>query len=128
MELETRLLTLPRNKQLEVIQRIFQRFTLAYGRRSLDMWQGMDMQEVYADWADALQGNSLGSIQHGIDVAKNEIAEKPPTQGQFIAFCKKYQPVGNVHRLAHRLTPEQLEANKKRIAELAAGLMKKKSA
>ena len=110
------------------MQRIFQRFTLAYGRRSLDMWQGMDMQEVYADWADALQGQSLGSIQFGIDVAKTEVAEKPPTQGQFVAFCKRYKPEHNLPQIVHRLTPEQIQANKARIADIAAKLAKKKSA
>lgn len=101
---------------------------LGYGRKVFDMWGELDMQDVYEDWADELQGCSIGAIKFATETAKKELLEKPPTQGQFIAFCKKYQPVGNVHRLAHRLTPEQLEANKKRIAELAAGLIKKKSA
>lgn len=127
MDLETRLLTLPRIKQLEVTQRIFQRFALAFGRRSADMWQGMEMADVYEDWADSLQGCSLGAIQHGIELAKLEPGSNPPTQGQFVAFCRKYEPVPNVHQLENRLTPEQLEKNKRRIAEIAAGLAAKKA-
>lgn len=124
MELETRLLTLPRDKQLRVVQRIFQKMALGFGRSALDMWADMEMQAVYEDWADALQGCSMGAIQYGIEAAKDGIDPKPPTRGQFKALCKKYQPVQNVYRIAHRLTPEELEANKKRIEEVIAGLAK----
>ena len=91
------------------------------------MWQGMDMRDVYADWAEALQGCSLGAIQFGIELAKLEPGNNPPTQGQFVAFCRKYEPVQNVHQIVHRLTPEQIEANKRRIAEIAANLANKKT-
>ncbi len=88
----------------------------------------MDMQEVYADWADALQGNSLGSIQFGIDVAGDDISPNPPTRGQFVAFCKRYKPVYDLPQIVHRLTPDQIEANKARIADIAAKLAKRKTA
>lgn len=89
------------------------------------MWHGMDMQEVYADWADALQACSLGAIQYGIELAKTEQGREPPTQGQFLAMCKKYEPVETELKLEHRLTPEQLEKNKAKVAELMASLLKK---
>ena len=91
------------------------------------MWQGMDMQDVYADWADALQACSLGAIQFGIELAKLEPGNNPPTQGQFVAMCRKYEPVPNVHQIENRLTPEQLEKNRRRIAEISAALATKKA-
>lgn len=108
-----------------MIQRVFQRLAAAFGRKAFDMWQGMDMQDVYADWADALQACSLGSIQYGIMLAKSEQSRDPPTQGQFLAMCKKYVPEINHNQLDHKLTPEQMEANKKRISEIAAEFARK---
>lgn len=98
---------------------------MAYGRRSLDMWHGMDIQEVYAAWADKLQSCSMGAIRHGIELAENEQSEKPPTQGQFLAMCRKYEPEEIELKLEHRLTPEQVEKNKARVTEIIAGLAKK---
>lgn len=89
------------------------------------MWQDMDMHEVYADWADALQACSIGAIQYGIYLAKSDQSREPPTQGQFVAMCKKYVPEVNHNQLDHKLTPEQMEANKKRISEIAAEFARK---
>ena len=93
---------------------------MAFGRQFANMWQGMDMNDVYADWADALQACSLGSIQYGIMLAKSEQSRDPPTQGQFLAMCKKYTPEINHNQLDHKLTPEQIAENKRRISEIAA--------
>ena len=128
MELDTRLSTLPINKQLEAVQRIFQNLAMAYGKRQADLWQGQDMQDVWKDWADALQGCSLGAIKHGIDLAKLDTGNNPPTQGQFLALCKTYKPAVNKLQLVHRLTPEQIEENKRRIAEITNNLAKKQRA
>jgi len=89
------------------------------------MWQDMNMNDVYEDWADALQNCSIGAIQYGIYLAKSEQSREPPTQGQFVAMCKKYVPEINHNQLDHKLTPEQMEANRKRIAEIAAEFARK---
>lgn len=83
------------------------------------------MQDVYEDWADALQACSIGAIQYGIFLAKSEQSRDPPTQGQFLAMCKKYAPEVNSNQLDHKLTPEQMEANRKRISEIAAEFARK---
>lgn len=108
-----------------MIQRIFKNMTSAFGKKMFDMWAGLDMQEVYADWADALQACSIGAIQYGIYLAKSEQSREPPTQGQFVAMCKKYVPEINHNQLDHKLTPEQMAANKKRISEIAAEFARK---
>ena len=100
---------------------------MAYGKRQADLWQGQDMQDVWKDWADALQGCSLGAIKHGIDLAKLDTGNNPPTQGQFLALCKTYRPEVNKLQLVHRLTPEQIEENKRIIAEIASRFVKSKS-
>jgi hypothetical protein len=63
---------------------------LAFGNQMQAKWQGISMQDVYLDWAEALQQFSLGAINHGIKLARVEA--HPPSQGEFINFCKQYLP------------------------------------
>lgn len=83
------------------------------------------MQAVYDDWADAMQGLTLGAINHGIELSKSE--RNPPNQGEFVDHCRKYRPEG-VLKLSHRLTPEELERNRERIAKIAVEFALRKSA
>lgn len=84
------------------------------------------MVEVYQDWAEALQQQSLGAINFGIETSKAEI--HPPSQGEFVAHCKRYNPNAGVLRLESKLSKEQLEANRERIATIARSLAGRKSA
>jgi len=77
------------------------------------------LQEVYADWADAMQGLTLGSINFGIECSK--LNEHPPSQGEFIKNCKGYQPA-QLLKIECKLTQEQREENKRRITEIARKL------
>lgn len=83
------------------------------------------MQAVYADWADELKNLSLGAINHGIKVSG--AGEHPPSQGEFIANCKGYKP-SELMKIESKLTPEQREANRQRIANVAKNLSRTKSA
>lgn len=79
------------------------------------------MDVVYTDWAEDLQTYTLGAIQCGIVAAKREA--HPPNLGEFTNHCKAYRPPeSNVLKLERKLTPEQIEANQKRIAEMVAML------
>jgi hypothetical protein len=79
------------------------------------------MQAVYQDWAEQMQGLSLGSINYGITVSKS--GDHPPSQGEFIKNCKGYKPP-ELLKIECKLTPEQREANKQRIADIAKNLHK----
>jgi hypothetical protein len=85
----------------------------------MSKWQGINLQDVYADWADNMQGLSLGSINHGIEVSK--VGDHPPSLGEFIKNCKGYQPA-QLLKIECKLTQEQREDNKRRIAEIAKKL------
>lgn len=89
------------------------------------MWHGIDMEEVYSDWAKALQACSMGAIRHGIELAKARQDKDPPTQGQFLAMCKTYEPDEIGLKLDSKPTPEQVAKNKEKFAEMLAGLNKK---
>jgi len=99
--------------------------SLSFGNQLSAKWQGIDMDEVHADWADAMQGLSLGAINHGIEVSKG--GAHPPSQGEFINNCKGYKPA-ELLKIESKLSPEQREANKRRIAEMVRNLAKGKSA
>lgn len=48
------------------------------------------MQDVYADWVIGLSHLSIGAIDYGIRVSKQN--PYPPSQGEFIENCKDYVP------------------------------------
>ena len=108
-----------------MIAQMFKKLSLSFGVQVLAKWQGMDMQEVYQDWADAMQDISLGAINHGIKLSKQQ--PYPPNQGEFIAYCQTYKPSMPL-MIESKLTPEQIEENRKRIAGIAAMLAKGKAA
>ena len=82
-------------------------------------WDGFNLDEVYADWAEAAGNLTLGAINHGIEQSKH--CKHPPSQGEFIELCKQYKPEERL-KLNHKLTPEQIEANKEKLKEIMANL------
>lgn len=81
------------------------------------------MTEVYQDWAESMSNLTLGAINYGIQESKHE--KHPPSQGEFIAQCRKFVPP-SVAKLDNKLSPEQIEKNKARIAEIIKQLGKHK--
>jgi hypothetical protein len=77
----------------------------------------MIMADVYADWAESMQQLSLGAINFGIEAAKS--GAHPPSQGEFVQHCKQFKPDTNVLRIESKITTEQQETNRARIAEIA---------
>lgn len=97
--------------------------SLSFGVQVFAKWQGMDMQEVYADWSESMQEFSLGSINYAIETAKE--LQHPPSQGEFKTLCRGYKPALPT-MLGHKLSPEQIEKNRVRIAEMVKSLASKK--
>lgn len=92
----------------------------------LAKWQGLDMQAVYEDWADALQSCSLGAIDNAIDLAKQ--SEHPPNQGEFMELCRLYRPPVDESRLLsdknkehHPVSKEQALENIAKIKQMMQG-------
>lgn len=90
MELTDRLGTLPRNAQIKVIERVFQKLLMAFGNQMAAKWNGLNMTEIYEEWADTLKPMSLGAVNHAIELAKAE--QHPPSLGEFTIYCRKYVP------------------------------------
>lgn len=88
-------------------------------------WQGIDMRAVYADWSERLVGTSLAAINHATELSTD--MPHPPNRGEFVALCQTYKPALPT-MIDCKLTPEQIEANRKRIADIAKTLGGSKAA
>lgn len=108
-----------------MVERVFQKLALAFGNQVSAKWGGMNMQDVYQDWADALRDCSLGAINYGIEQSKKDA--HPPSQGEFVKHCQQYQPA-QLLKLESKLSPEQIEKNRARIAEITKSLSMRKQA
>ena len=74
-----------------LVEAIFIKCGLVYGRDFLGRWEGLDLSEVKADWARELAGflGSPGAILYGLN---NLPTDKAPTVLQFRAICNRYEP------------------------------------
>jgi hypothetical protein len=95
-----------------------------FGSALAAKWSGIDLADVYAEWARSMQKYSLGAINCGMELCSRE--QYPPNFGDFVSKCDLYKPENNIHMIEKKFTPEQLEANKKRISEIVAMLAKNK--
>lgn len=68
----------------ELIDVIFKKCTLRYGRDFTGRWEGLDIADVKDDWAHELKGIKAETVAHGL---KN-LPDKPPTVKDFINACK----------------------------------------
>lgn len=66
-----------------LIDLIFIKCSLRYGRDFAGRWEGLDMADVKDDWAHELQGIKPATVAHGL---KN-LPDKPPTVKDFIRAC-----------------------------------------
>ena len=68
-----------------LIDLIFRKCTLVYGRDFLDRWQGMELADVKDDWRGEL-GGMLGNPE-AIRHALNHLPAKAPNAVEFRAMC-----------------------------------------
>jgi hypothetical protein len=96
---------------------VFQRLATAYGSQWTSKWKGIDLSEIYQDWADDLGDFSVAAIGYGVEIARRQ--EQPPNLGEFMQLCRDYKPQDNLLKISRKLTPEQIEANRRRIRAIA---------
>lgn len=102
------------------MQRVSDELALAFGNQFYAKWQGIPLDTLHANWADNLGEFSVGAI--GYAMKKTSRAAMPPNLGEFIAACREYNPESKVLQLRRKFTPEELEANRQRLADIAAKL------
>ena len=63
----------------ELIDVIFKKCTLRYGRDFTGRWEGLDIADVKDDWAHELKGILPESVAYALQ----NLPDKPPTVGDF---------------------------------------------
>lgn len=112
------------------MERVFQKLLLAFGNQMQAKWQGIEMREVYLDWAEALGDCSLGAINDAI--RQSRISQHPPNQGEFLEYCRQYKPpvdesrmLGHDRQAGITVSREEglkmLESFKNKLAEKMTG-------
>ena len=126
MELTDRLSTLPHQSKLKVMERVFQKMSLAFGSQFSEKWKGFQIEDIAEDWIEDLNQFSLGAINHGIE--KSRALSFPPNLGQFVAFCVEFvPPESNVLKISRKFTPEELAKNRERLKAISEMLASNKS-
>lgn len=76
------------------IDRLFQRFSVLYGKHWADMWEGVPLADVKDAWATELHDVTGQQIIFAL----GKCGKFPPTLPEFVALCKP-APVPAAHRL-----------------------------
>lgn len=63
----------------ELIELIFRKCSLRYGRDFRSRWEGLDIKDVMDDWAHELKGITPESVAYALQ----NLPDKPPTVGDF---------------------------------------------
>lgn len=82
-----------------LIDRLFQKLAQMYGRSWLDMWAGVPMDGVKAEWARSLHGVSPEAMRMALEAMKTEGRAFPPNLAEFVALCRQF-----IRRGPHQLS------------------------
>lgn len=91
------------------VDQLFALFAASYGKRWLDMWDGMDMDLVASVWMAELDGLKLRHIKFGLQHRPREF---PPTAMQFRDLCKQAPdpPMQSLPDNTRKADPARLQA------------------
>lgn len=101
----------------ELIDVIFKKCTLRYGRDFTGRWEGLDINDVKDDWAHELHGIKPETVAHGL---KN-LPDKPPTVKDFINACKGAPEVPLVQIDRPAANPELIRAELAKARRILMG-------
>jgi hypothetical protein len=71
----------------KLIDIVFTKLSLVYGRDFLGRWEGIDLSDVKGDWAHELGG--YGGNPAAIKYALQNLPNKAPTVLEFRAICQR---------------------------------------
>lgn len=81
----------------------------------------MTLSDIAQEWMERLGKFDLQSIKKALDHCQ-EREEHPPSLPKFFSLCESYRQDEYVQALPHKLTPEEVERNRKRIEEAASAI------
>jgi hypothetical protein len=101
-----------------LVDLIFSKCTLVYGRDFLGRWEGLDMAEVKADWRRELHGWLIANPQAIRHALENLPAGKPPDVLQFRELCRRRPEAAPLALEAPRANPERVRREIARLRDL----------
>ncbi len=104
---------------MQLINEIFGKLTVTYGRDFLGRWEGLDLDLVKADWAEELSGLSTASMLHGLSVID---PAKPPTVLMFRNLCLQAPPPELKALPRPEASPERVAEVQAKLAQVKAHL------
>jgi len=72
---------------IEWVDRIFAKLSIRYGREFTGKWEGIDPDDVKADWANALSG--FVPQPDAVIYALTHLPERAPNVQEFSALCRR---------------------------------------
>lgn len=93
------------------VESIFQRLAVRYGREFTSKWDGLNPDDVKADWANALAG--FTNNPDDVAYALTHLPDRAPNVQEFVAICR---------RAPNKSAPKQIEGpapDPKRVHETA---------
>ncbi len=100
------------------IERIFAHLAKSYGSKFLDMWAGLDQQELREHWSETLGGFADKPDAIRTALKNCEEREWPPTLPEFLLMCRRAANLCN--RPADLMALPQPKADPARIRECLA--------
>ena len=82
-----------------LIDRLFQKLHTMYGKAWLDLWIGVPIDAVKAEWARTLHGVEPETMRLALDSMATEGRAFPPNLPEFVALCRQFVRKGP-HRLS----------------------------
>lgn len=99
------------------VNKIFSKLTVVYGRDFINRWEGLDIEEVKADWASELSG--FFGQPEAISYALQNLPDgKPPTVLEFRAICRKSPRIEPLQIQGEIAKPEVVQAELTKVNNL----------
>ena len=98
----------------ELVNVIFTKLSMVYGRDFLSRWEGLDLNDVKADWAHELSGFSAESVKYALQ----NLPEKSPTVLDFRRIALRTPTPVTVRLEQPKANPEIARESLRKAREL----------
>ena len=77
-----------------LVDRLFQKLAMMYGKHWLDLWGDMPLGMVKGEWARALTGVEPEAMRLALDSMLTTGKPFPPTLPEFVSLCRQFRKSG----------------------------------
>ena len=105
-----------------VVDRLFEKFALRWARVFLNEYEGLNVNDVKAEWAGDLTAFTMDQARQAYENCKDN--QYPPSLPTFKALCKAATTAPAPKKIEHHFTKEQMARNRARVREMVANFGK----